>query len=412
MKILFVVNCNYPYAGTGTNLLNNLLYAGALLDNIQTVDVLAGKDHFYDSDYIHVDNINVYRVGAWTVLPKEDFRIIWKTNPLEVVKGVFIKLLYKIERKLNKKGFIEKNASNAFYKALNHIDASKYDVIVTMSGRYYVTTAVMQYCKKHDKKFIFYQVDPCSSNSSLPCENIRARERLEQEIYENATAVITTPLIYSEQQKIMSKEIMKKVTPMEFPLISEREDFPVEKTEKNKPCCMFLGSIYGGIRNPNYTISLFEPLLKDNMVELHFVGVREEELQEEFQKIGITCHGKVELQKAFAMMQQADFLVNIGNSVLNQLPSKVLDYISTGKPIINICKSRKCPSITYMDKYPMSINIFEEYDLKGAQIELLREFITANFGKKVEYTEIEKIYYDCTPKYCAKLLEDMLNKAI
>ena len=52
----------------------------------------------------------------------------------------------------------------------------------------------------------------------------------------------------------------------------------------------------------------------------------------------VTIVGKVTKEKALQYLWQADVLVNIGNRVENMLPSKVLEYISTGKPVLNIAQ--------------------------------------------------------------------------
>ena len=148
--------------------------------------------------------------------------------------------------------------------------------------------------------------------------------------------------------------------------------------EAKIPRCLFCGSIYGGIRNPDYTIRLFKPLIEHDKVELHFVGVCRDEISEEFKDLNIFCHGMVPLDKAMEFMNQADFLVNIGNSVINQVPSKIFDYISMGKPIINVCKSRKCSTLPYFERYPLAINLFEEKNIFDKQVECLGRFITDN----------------------------------
>ena len=46
--------------------------------------------------------------------------------------------------------------------------------------------------------------------------------------------------------------------------------------------------------------------------------------------------GRVSHTVAIQYMSEADFLLNIGNSISSMVPSKIFEYISTGKPIISI----------------------------------------------------------------------------
>ena len=90
-----------------------------------------------------------------------------------------------------------------------------------------------------------------------------------------------------------------------------------------------------------------EPFLKiseffDNtLFAFHIIGEGCEEILNDFQKnhtVNLLLHGNRSLESALNAMQTADFLVNIDNEKEYELffPSKINDYISTGKPIINI----------------------------------------------------------------------------
>lgn len=411
MKALFVVNCNYPYSSTGTNLLNRLFYEGGLLTKIDQIDVLGGKDNYSDPDRETVNGINVYRAWSWTTLPLDSVRFAAKQSCFKAIVGLIQKIAFKLEKKVVPFSFDDRYAQRAFYRALCRLDNSQYDFIVTMSGRYYHSIAVLKYCKKYKRKFVLYQVDPLGTNLYMPRRTLKMRRNLELEIYKNASAVITTPIICKEQTGIMPGRVLRKVEPMEFPLITPKDEALGNGVNgMNRSVGMFSGSIYGGIRDPHYTLRLFEPLLTQHKTELHFVGVRAEDLPEEYRKLGVVCHGTVPLEEAFRLMQQADYLINIGNSVVNQIPSKIFDYISTGKPIINICKSRNCPTMEYFQKYSLSINLFEEEDILETQRHEMEKFIRMNKGKRLEREEIRTNFERCTPEYCANQMQKIFKR--
>ena len=58
-------------------------------------------------------------------------------------------------------------------------------------------------------------------------------------------------------------------------------------------------------------------------------------------------------------MAKSDVLINIGNSVPVHMPSKTLEYINTGKPIVNFYKFKDCPTLYYTNRYPICQNVFE-----------------------------------------------------
>ena len=77
----------------------------------------------------------------------------------------------------------------------------------------------------------------------------------------------------------------------------------------------------------------------------------------------IVYHGEVSPEKADWYAQKADILINIGNKEFNLLPSKLIDYVSMGKPIINISQIENCATLPYMAKYPIGLQLFEEKEI-------------------------------------------------
>ena len=109
-------------------------------------------------------------------------------------------------------------------------------------------------------------------------------------------------------------------------------------------------------------------------------------------------------------MADADVLINIGNSVPVHMPSKTLEYINTGKPMVNFYKLADCPTLYYTKRYPLALNLFEgDADRDAAAVRFIR-FCEDNVGKTVERAFIESEYADCTPRYIAqKILESLEN---
>ena len=74
----------------------------------------------------------------------------------------------------------------------------------------------------------------------------------------------------------------------------------------------------------------------------------------------IFFHGSVPRNTALQAMNDADVLVNIGNSNPYQEPSKVIEYASTGKPIINIMSIKDDSSASLLAHYPSLFNVSYE----------------------------------------------------
>jgi len=137
---------------------------------------------------------------------------------------------------------------------------------------------------------------------------------------------------------------------------------------RDKIRLLYVGTLYHGIRNPGFLLQLFRKLLETGLserVELHFVG-RLHDSETYFEPyrslIGhnIFLHGLVDHDRARRAMKEADVLVNIGNNTPYQLPSKIVEYASAGKPILNLIKSDRDSSVSFLRPHPASLSLFED----------------------------------------------------
>jgi len=132
---------------------------------------------------------------------------------------------------------------------------------------------------------------------------------------------------------------------------------------------IFATILYKAIRSPKFFLQLFRKLLQTflgSKSEMHFFwGIEDcfdlfKPYKDLFNK-RIFFYGLVDHDIALQAMSEDDFLINIGNNTSSQLPSKVVEYTSTGKLIVNIVKSDKdsC-TINFFKKYPASLCLIEK----------------------------------------------------
>lgn len=167
----------------------------------------------------------------------------------------------------------------------------------------------------------------------------------------------------------------------------------------------FLGRFHENIRSPEPLISIFE-MLNDKKLALHIIGAGCEDVIESYQKKhpeNVFLHGKVSSEAAFNAMQIADILVNVDNNKDYEImfPSKINDYLSTGKPIINIYSNSNSSVLKYLAGYENVINI-NSNKVEDKTIDELKAFLKRT--KKVPFDEIYKKYFMSTPQYVCQLL--------
>lgn len=404
MKILFVVANNFPESGACTSLLNNMFLQGRLIDWAGSIDVLALKDCFPPQKKTLFNGVTVYNSVFPSRVSQKEYISMIKKHPLKAINGLKNKVLYKLDS-----NEINENDVKSIERDLKKIGADKYDVIVAVMGSFTAACAAMRFKKINSHlKLVVYQVDPCLSNEVCPDSTREERRAFEKELYETADSIINTPILIEESKSVYPEEIIRKMVPMEFPNVVHVEADLPKTTEKIR--CLFTGNIYGDFRDPTYTLELFERL--KGSVQFEMIGAVDAETKSKLDSHNVIYHGSKKLNETKEELKKADVLVNIGNRMLNQVPSKIFEYISYGKPIINVCKSRECPTQLYFSKHLYALNLFEEEALLDEQAEKLGEFIQNNYGSRMNCDEITKLYETCTPQYCATQMKSIFENLI
>ena len=127
----------------------------------------------------------------------------------------------------------------------------------------------------------------------------------------------------------------------------------------------------------------------------------------------LALHGQVSSGEAAAAREAADFLINIDNTNPMQVPSKIFEYISTGKPIVNFVFDDASPILPYLADYPLclTINLNRMEDGGREAAERLSAFVRENRGKRIPFEEIRERYRACTPEYVARQLVEAVPGA-
>lgn len=407
MRALFLIPDDFPESGACTVLLRNLLFTGGLKNTFDEVAVMGFTGAFTRAAE-ELDGVCIYRTplfdrrslrGCIYSLPRHP----WKAGRV---------LVYKVLDALQNKFWTPEMRSvkvREIFRALGDIGAESYDVIVPILGDIHIAAAAMKLKQaRPEMKLVLYQVDPYASNHALAEDRRSQRMEFERELFQISDRIITTPLLYKEAKLRHSDAVVDKMEPMEFPGILSRPDVAVPAAN-DQIRCVFAGSIYGNIRDPEYTYALFSRL--DPAVRMEMIGQLSKTEKNRCDAYGILSHGYKSPVETGRELVQADILVNIGNRMRNQVPSKLFDYISYGKPIVNVCKNRDCPSCDYLDKYPCAINLFEEEGILDQQRDLLRAFLLENRDKRIPSDHVRELFITATPEYCAAQMAAVIRAA-
>lgn len=130
----------------------------------------------------------------------------------------------------------------------------------------------------------------------------------------------------------------------------------------------YIGSLDKNNRNIEYCIRLIEKV-NDNMVFkplfIHIWGrLMDPETAGLIEECKYTLyHGSLDSKDCGGVMEDSDYLLNIGNGVtFNLIPSKIFQLFASGRPIINIKRNPQDCTERYFEKYNDAITIKEYND--------------------------------------------------
>lgn len=179
---------------------------------------------------------------------------------------------------------------------------------------------------------------------------------------------------------------------------------------------VFVGTLYSKLRSPRFLLECFSALraaLPQERLELHFYGsVKDcaEDLAayQDAAQGALFIHGLVGRAEVLQAMVDATALVNIGNESQTQLPSKVIEYMAVGKPILNLASSSWDTSVAVLARYPAVLNVYRADGPPALEtVDAIRAFVLSRPVVPAEVIEKELARYSIT--YVSGCYEAMLN---
>ena len=417
MKILFVTDNLSNSCGANVNIVMTLVKQ---LRKSNEVYLLTryGKERLLDNQKtVEFSKVFAFKGDEWGDVNAFSCRHRW--TDASIIKKILLLLthpqitFYMVDTKYNN----STHAKRKYRKELEKLCLKQdFDVVIGVGAPYYIIKAVAESkinCVKSG-----FQLDPYTYNYTLPKGKIKQRSKHEAQVLKKIDILFAVTFVAEE---IRNKKItfnIDQIVPFELPCIRTEEiitcKYTQEKNESPPINFVFSGQFYDVIRNPEYLLKLFTKLPQNYI--LHLVGGGAGSLVEVYKKeLGerLICHGWVSSTEAEQKVREADILINLNNTVSNQLSSKLFDYISTGKPIINICKIDNCLSLKYTQRYENCIDVFETQNIDKDLIFRIEKFILQHKGTVINSSKIIETYYENTDVYVADLLtRNLLEKVM
>ncbi len=184
-----------------------------------------------------------------------------------------------------------------------------------------------------------------------------------------------------------------KIIPIGIPNLCNYDGLASNLQKRNNTYCsiVFAGVWKNNIRNPDKALDVLDFVSKSLNIHLT-VYTDQEFLSTEL----ITFKSYLSHDELVLEMLKADLLLNIGSKE-NLFPSKLVDYASTGKPILNVVVSDNDVSKEFMLRYNNGLTICtESSNISNAKaiIEFIKEL-----PPRLTYSEISSRLYMYSPSW-------------
>lgn len=295
-----------------------------------------------------------------------------------------------------------------FYAAVQRNQMSgNYDAIVAIAQPFGWAVLANELKERYPgAKIYLYMLDPYIYNYTLPQNKIEYRKKQFKRFTNNLDGIIFTRGIKEEAEK-HNCTIRKRSITVDLPNMIPHKTMQT-KNYLDKIELMFAGRFYPDIRNPQKMFNVLLQILDERTIFSMFSRGCDA-MANSFTQ---SCPHVKQMdflphEKYVKYFEGVDILVNLENTIPNQLPSKVFEYIASGKPIINFYEDENSMGLHYFCRYPLAFN-FNLNHYKTSDIIRLRGFIAESVGKRLTYDEATALMQEARAENVLKVIADFI----
>ena len=304
---------------------------------------------------------------------------------------------------------------------LNLNQTTSFDLIISISLPF--TAHLIAYnLKKHIQRkipWLIYEYDPYYYNihNSKSYFSKWRIKRQETSVFGSANKILVTPELFNLYADSDYSKFLYKMEQLPYYIsaqfLRDSQSAGLRDNSHADYAFMYAGGLYTDIRNPLYAMKLISKL--DNGMKFLLLTNYDEY---EFMKMvhdhadTFILKDKLDQRNAITYMKKARFLVSIGNTVKEQVPAKIFEYMSLGKPIIHFSKIQRDPALEYLKTYPLVLVIHEFDGNSETHLNLLKSFVQKHDGKYLDDVGIQKALGDHSEQSVGLQFSSIVNRLV
>ena len=376
------------------------------------VDVVCPASDLHFTDVVVVDGIHVHFVSNLF----NDISVNVNSNIKEGRKRITSRLMSLFVRGSNYLKEVafpnayDSSLEDAYLQKIKAVnDKSRIDVLISVTFPFYTHVFALKFKQQFPSvKWLTYTTDPLAYNEAnpIPVWKKKRATDIEQKVYDGCDYCLITEELRSN---LINEYHVPEQKIVVLPYLIETESVPTITSDKKneRPQVLYAGCLFFRVRNPKLMLEVFSEL-NDIDLNLYVTGDRicRKMLKEPYPS-QIKINGLVPRNEYFRLLGEADVLINLNNNAKLQAPHKLLELISTGRPIINFYYYKNA-GYEIIEKYPLGLNISNGSTLDEIRASI-SDFVSQNMNKVLSDKEIKDIYPEYLLPYQMERIDQLIN---
>lgn len=250
-------------------------------------------------------------------------------------------------------------------------------------------------------KLITYLLDPINGNNKhkLLSESvcIERKKKIEKQVLA-VSDIIIAQITHKDKLNYLPETIVNKIHYLGVPLLSNQIIQLQRKIKGTVNTLIYAGTTSNKYRPVAFIIKAIA-LSRNIRLKMYLTSGFEEaqKLVIKLKASNILINGPISRDLLLKEYEMADCLLNIGNTMEDQMPSKIFEYMSYGKPIISTYRIDNDTSKKIIEKYPVGLCIDERSVSSVKAVEQIEEFLSRDYVH-IEFNKLKEIYSEYLPE--------------
>lgn len=417
MKIVFLTSSYYPFFSAIGRCVYNLVNE---LKHDNEIIVITNMTQKNLDKMVDFEGHKIMRVRTNAMLRRDNLLVNSNTNIIGKLSNK-AKLYF-----LRAKGYlnailstqtIEKALIKEYLDALSNVN--NIDLIIPTCYPFEAVVAAQEYKDEINNKvqIIPFLFDKFADSPTLHRNKYNKRIKykynllLEEQMIKSSTRVLYVDSWILKMKKYFS-QYDEKLIHVEHPLIIDHfaEMATSNKVDNNDYINVtYTGVLDKAVRPPSITLNIISKMIeKYNRLRFHFyvIGNAVDEVNYYSKKYSenIISHGQVESKVALLKIKQSNILLSIGNTDTTLIPSKIFEYMSSGKPIIHFYHSDDDRVISMLKDYELGYCVDQNKNISDSEIVSLIDFCISKKNSNKSFEEVQRTFYKASPKHISNII--------